>query len=127
MTGALFDVTPGPVPEPVEQLSPDRRRTLRQRQRLERGIHPMKPVPLHPDAPRVTRANEPGDGPRCGACAHLYRRGDWLKCERVGATGGAGSDMRRWWPACPEWEPRETPDAPQTENVEHLSSGRNTT
>lgn len=48
--------------------------------------------------------------------------------------GAAAPAKRNWW-GCPhcgeqgwgEWAPRETPDAPQTKNFEHLSLGRNTT
>ena len=107
MSDALFDMSPVEVPTTGGTvLSADQRRTLRYRQRLERGLHPLMPT-LHPDAPRVTEPGQPGNGPRCGGCAFLRKRNDWLKCSRVGATSGAGSDMRRWWPACPEWEPRE--------------------
>lgn len=109
MSDALFDMDPVAFPTPGgRELSADQRRTLRQRQRLERGTHPIAHRGLHPDAPRVTAPNEPGDGPRCGSCAHLkvspYPVRTYFKCDLVGSTHGAGTDVRRWWPACTAWE-----------------------
>lgn len=107
-TAALFDMEPVAVPTPGgTQLSADQRRTLRRRNHLAAGIHPATRRALHPDAPRVTKTGEPGDGPRCGGCAHLLRvhhgNGYYFKCEVVGITSGAGTDVRRWWPACTAW------------------------
>lgn len=112
MSDALFDMDPVAFPTPGGvELSADQRRTLRQRQRLERGTHPIAHRGLHPDAPRVTEPGQPGDGPRCGSCAHLYQapyqgasNKRYLKCALVGATHGAGTDVRRWWPACTSWK-----------------------
>ena len=109
MSEALFDMEPVARPTPGgTELSADQRRTLRQRQRLERGVHPIAHRGLHPEAPRVTDPNQAGDGPRCGSCARLeaspYHNRRYLKCALVGTTNGAGTDMRRWWPACTAWE-----------------------
>jgi len=109
MDEGLFEMKPiRPVDaEPDKSLSADQRRTLRRRTRLEHGLHPVYPFGLHPDAPRVTTPFEPGDGPRCGSCAHVnfdrYHERRYLKCEVIGVTNGANTDMRRWWPACLVW------------------------
>lgn len=105
----LFDVPSAEyVTDPTADLSADQRRTLRQRRRLAEGLHPVAARLLHPDAPRVTAPGEKGDGPRCGTCVRLFSAhhndGRSLKCDLVGITRGAGTDMRRWWPACTAWE-----------------------
>lgn len=115
---ALFDVDPAPEPGP--KLSPDRRRTIRQAQALERGMHPLSllhsvPLALHPDAPGPRE--RAAAGPRCGTC--LFRQqatsSGWHsfpKCAReVGGTRpfltrSAASDCRAWWPACERWQAR---------------------
>jgi hypothetical protein len=90
----------------ADDLSADQRRTARRRDLLAQGIHPLAGTALHPDAPRVTERGQPGDGPRCGGCAHLDKHGDWHKCDLIPRTNGAGTDARRWWPACTRWEPK---------------------
>lgn len=119
----LFGVEPV-VPEAVEKLSPDRRRTHRQAQCLARGQHPLSlvlgsPLRLHEEAAGIGRSEE---GRRCGSCA--YRRvvgwhsRSYGKCvfgyqqlspgqpldylPRV--SHGAGTDIRAWWPACADHE-----------------------
>lgn len=118
---ALFDTPARPAPAP--KLSADRRRTIRQAETLARGRHPLGGdkwhayLRLHPDAAPHDDRKAPGR--RCGNC--WYRRliatnGNrlWPKCvfgaenptdaDRYGAlprvTHGAGTDVRRWWPAC---------------------------
>lgn len=91
----LFDPGPEtPVPTP-ERMSPDRRRTLRNRQMLDKGIHPATGRPLT------------GDGRICRDCPHILRvqhRGPrtWFKCvrHRLGMSHSAASDIRAGWPAC---------------------------
>lgn len=94
----LFRVDPAvPTAEAGEGLSRDRRRTLRQRADVERGIHPL------------TRGKARPELGTCGGCAHrvLMRWHDrsWPKCELSDMTHGAASDVRRWWPACDRFEP----------------------
>jgi hypothetical protein len=90
----LFDATPIPPPE---KISPDRRRTARQRALIAAGIHPLMGGPTHPDQGT------------CGTCAHRIHVGDtgrtWPKCDLHELTHGAGTDCRGWWPACGRYEP----------------------
>jgi hypothetical protein len=90
----LFDVTPIPPPE---KISPDRRRTARQRALIAAGIHPLMGGPTHPD--RGT----------CGTCTHrIHISGGgrtWPKCDLHELTHGPGSDCRAWWAACGRYEP----------------------
>lgn len=108
-TDGLFDMEPMAVPvDELVGLSPDQRRTVRQRQNIKRGLHPVSGWGLHAEAPRVTHVGQQAPGPRCGDCRflHLSKHHDrsYLKCDVVGVTNGAGTDMRRWWPACTRWE-----------------------
>jgi hypothetical protein len=96
----LFHVEPvtPPEPEPAEKLSADRRRTLRQKADVARGVHPLMRSRTFPDMGT------------CGDCAHrllVLTNGNrtWPKCEIAGITHGAGSDCRAWWPACSRYEP----------------------
>lgn len=103
-----------PVPP---DLSPDRRRTLRQAEQIKAGVHPLlaavgaPDTRLHPRAsPAASRSDRRGLPFTCGSCLHLVHQGGgpgssgrYLKCdfgegERV--THGAGTDVRAWWPAC---------------------------
>ena len=102
----LFDADPYYVapPEPPEPLSPDRRRTLRQRNDIAAGRHPLAGAPLHDQAPTDAI---PGDRPRpftCGTCTHrdLRQHGanPYPKCDIGPITGGPATDVRAWWPAC---------------------------
>lgn len=103
--GVLFHVDPT-TPDPLAGLSPDRRRTLRQRADVERGIHPL------------TRGKARPDLGNCGTCAHrvlqLHYDRTYPKCERGPRSSGAATDVRRWWPACDRYEPGDNavgPDA----------------
>jgi len=86
--GSLFEVEPFIVEEPTpENLSADRKRTLRRKQMMESGIHPATRVPL-------LGSNT------CANCAHCVLSDRWWKCDLVPITGGAGTDIRKSWPAC---------------------------
>ena len=102
MSAMLFDGYPDPEqPAPAEReakLSTGQRRTLRQKADVERGIHPLR---RH--LPIVD------NGHHCGDCDHLMHRhmgGSYLKCDLTPMTHGPGSDLRAWWPACPDWTER---------------------
>jgi hypothetical protein len=130
---ALFDAALYVQPA-QPKLSEQRRRTLRQEQAAANGVHPLAlalrdpTIRVHPDAPR----DRTGDGPRCGSC--WYRRAvetngnrRWPKCtygvenwtdqtrgRAPRVTHGAGTDVRRWWPACDSYSPGDpglSPDA----------------
>ena len=131
MSGTLFDAAPFEVPpaEPAVRLSPDRRRTQRQAEALAARTHPLSAalgyqIRLHEHAaPADDRA---ADGRRCGNCRWRQLRDDtarrWPKCwwrdDNDGSpprvTGGPGTDVRAWWPACREHDYGDTrlsPDA----------------
>lgn len=128
----LFDADPYLVPPvaetPVAKLSEGRRRTLRQAEAIARGGHPLglvhPSVRVHPDANGRTaaRGNAPERPLRCGTCQFRTPIGghsrDYHKCKwpnpdaylyselpRVSAS--AATDIRSWWPACTDWQPRE--------------------
>lgn len=93
----LFHVDAPPAPEPGPKLSADRRRTLRQKADVARGVHPLMRTKTRPDVGT------------CGDCAHRLVLGhhnrSWPKCELAGITHGAGTDCRAWWPACDRFDP----------------------
>lgn len=129
---------PPAQPESDVELSADRRRTQRQGQQIAIGRHPLTGGPLHPLASRHRDADSPKTDPfTCGSC---YFRNTaryhgktypkcWLPGPRTGetykvgdvtmtigyprATHGAASDVRAWWPACPDYSPGDSasPDA----------------
>lgn len=110
MTDALFDM-PTAAPEPVEKLSADRRRTIRQRQAIANGVHPLASplgihLLIHADETRTCGScafrhnGNPGNGRSYPKC--LWRPGDTGGYPRV--TGGAATDVRAWWPACRDHE-----------------------
>jgi hypothetical protein len=117
VTDALFDLpTPANTPEP-EKLSPDQRRTRRQAAVLRQGQHPLTlvlsaPLRLHPDAAPADDRKAPGL--RCGTCAFReirhYGPRAWPKCtfgDGVRMSHGAGTDIRAYWPACRDYQPKD--------------------
>lgn len=102
----LFDGYDPPA-EPAEQLSADRRRTLRQHTDIANGIHPLTRRAVHDDDRRT-----------CGNCRHR-RNNAWQypKCwahDGARATHSASSDVRAFWPGCHDHEwgaPALSPDA----------------
>jgi hypothetical protein len=98
----LFSVEPVVrAPEEKEKLSGDRRRTLRQRADVERGVHPL------------TRGRARPDLGTCGDCRHRVLEyaynghKSWPKCELGPRSAGPATDVRRWWPSCDRFEPKE--------------------
>ena len=85
--------------------SRDRRRTAGQRTAVAEGRHPLTGGRTFPD--RGT----------CGTCVHRYlvswHAKRYPKCEHYGETHGASTDVRAWWPACSQHEPRtDLPSGP---------------
>lgn len=81
-------------PHIPDTLSDQRRRTLRQRQRIERGLHPLANGPIN------------ASGETCGSCAHCvgHRQAQsWYKCALIGGHSNA-TDIRLSWPACSAWK-----------------------
>lgn len=126
----LFDASPFYVAPPESSspdLSPDQRRTLRQREDIAAGRHPLTRGPLHPfAAPEIARPDNPKSMPfTCGSCRFresiAYHGKSYPKCLRDGTYGGhdaasvtlsdlknithsATTDVRAWWPACAGYE-----------------------
>lgn len=88
---------PPRTPDPLAGLSPDRRRTLRQRAQVAAGWHPLAGTRTRPDLGT------------CGGCAHRVLVGwhnrTYPKCDLAAITHGPGSDCRAHWPACDRFEP----------------------
>lgn len=120
---ALFDVS-SPVTEARPKPAREARRRQRQTEAMQHGQHPLAvalriPIRIHPDAP-TNPLDRTTPGLRCGTCAHreLHNGGtaqDFPKCFLPGPgashpriTGGPGTDVRAWWPACPAHQPKET-------------------
>jgi len=118
MADTLFDLPADAVVirEPVEKLSADRRRTLRQAATVAKGWHPLGGR-LHAEAAPVVDRSAPGR--RCGNCWYrrlTYTNGNrqWPKCHvdienatdaeprpvSLRLTHGAATDCRGWWPGC---------------------------
>lgn len=107
---------------PSEQpgLSADRKRTLRQAERIADGIHPLTGGPLHELASRHRDASAPKDDPfTCGSCYFrevlTYHNRNYAKCiAGASVENGAprishspATDVRAWWPACREYSPSD--------------------
>lgn len=94
------DAVPFVPPEFAAPLSADRRRTIRNREALAKGRHPVTKVAL---------AN---NGKTCGDCEHHVVAGGhakrYHKCE-FNDTNGPATDIRVSWPACIRYEPEANP------------------
>lgn len=104
----LFDgAFPDPETEPVPAgLGKDAQRTLRQRKQIESGIHPATRLQLIEHDPTI----EPV-APTCGTCAYLWQKSarSWSgwKCTAAAGATHDGPDMRKHWPACVLYTPKE--------------------
>lgn len=119
--------------EPEPHLSAGQRLTLRQAGYVQAGIHPLTRGPLHPLASRHRDASAPKDDPfTCGSCwfrkVEKYHDRAYPKCWLPGPGTGqerkfgdvtviigyprvshaATSDVRAWWPACPDYSPGDS-------------------
>jgi len=129
-TDALFDATPWEVAAPASSdpsLSADRRRTLRQREAIDAGRHPLTKGPLHPFAsPETAQPDNPKGQPyTCGSCRFRevisHHNRSYPKCVRDLTYGhhdaagvylsdvahvsrGPATDVRSWWPSCLGYE-----------------------
>lgn len=116
----LFGGYDPPHAPPADQpkVSADRRRTLRQRNQIEAGTHPLTGGRIHPEASKEVQPRTPGkDRPfTCGSCVYREPGGPrgYPKCvlpddrgRATRVTGGPATDVRAWWPACPAYVPRD--------------------
>ncbi|SHT54244.1 Uncharacterised protein [Mycobacteroides abscessus subsp. abscessus] len=114
MSDGLFEVPDEAylVPPVPETRTRGERRKHLVAIRIGTGWHPLGYVPLHKDA-AVVRG---GPGLTCGDCKfRIVHR--WPKCHfpvQMGETttyprdtGGESSDIRKWWPACRDFQPHE--------------------
>lgn len=103
------------VPVEKPQLSPDRRRTLRQRTAAVNGTHPLALV----FGPSIRVHDDLGRS--CGNCRfrvlHDYHNRSYPKCvvgDGARVSHSTATDVRAWWPACTDHEwggPNDWPDA----------------
>ncbi len=122
----LFEGYEPPEPVPASDLSPGRRLTLRQAAMVAAGVHPLTRRRIHLMASKYRDAESPKDDPfTCGSCyfrqTEQYHDRSYPKCWLPGAldntfpwvTHGPASDVRAWWPACPDYSPGDSlsPDA----------------
>jgi hypothetical protein len=101
----LFEGYDPTSPEPVEKLSAGRRLTIRQREAVLAGFHPLTKDRAHPELGT------------CGSCAFRSTAYGYPKCtfgadldkRRAGPymTRGPAADCRAWWPACHRHVPLE--------------------
>ena len=115
----LFDL-PGAPASGAPRPTVGERQRARHAEAVRRGYHPLGValrinLPLHGEAAPFDDRAAPGA--RCGTCVHrvvplrevarTYPKcnfgGDWRR-----ATGGPGTDVRAFWPACKDYQPKET-------------------
>ena len=124
-------------PVPHDPRSRAQRRRDLQAAAIDLGQHPLSvalrvSIPLHDDVRAAAMAGDAGAGPTCRGCAlrrsvsggnksfpkctaqpversRVDEHGKtWRWNEYPRATHGEGTDVRGWWPACANYEPRET-------------------
>lgn len=100
-----------PSMEPGERISPGQKITIRQRARIDAGIHPLRGGSLHPEAPKDAAAGDRGRPFTCGGCEHRQISGwGFPKCVISSESHCQQSDVRAWWPACSSFFPRGGPE-----------------
>lgn len=117
MSDGLFDLPDGAQLPPPEPLSRGERRKRLVEGRIARGEHPLGRIRVHVDAARKRGA----EGLTCGDCRFRvlleHHNKTYPKChlpmvigERTTYprdTNCESSDIRAWWPACIDYQPRE--------------------
>ena len=136
----LFDGYDSSPAEPsAPAVSAGRRRTQRQSAQIAAGTHPLlyvaygsrQAAQLHEHALRTAAPTDPRGLPfTCGTCRFRklvgWHRSTYPKCvwapgnacvsldESPRASHGTATDVRGWWPACPDYEAGDSgmgPDA----------------
>lgn len=95
-----------------EDMSAGRRHTARVLFDVHRGIHPLMRTQLHEQASRGASSSDPRQLPfTCGTCVHRDIFGGYPKCLIGPQSHSVTTDVRAWWPACPQYQPipEETP------------------
>lgn len=103
--------------EPPEPVSADRRLTMRQAVEIRVGKHPLTHGLLHAQARRTASRDDPKGLPlTCGTCVfrQVFRWHDYSypKCvsyDRTFVKHSTATDVRAWWPACPNYLPTAAP------------------
>lgn len=92
-------------------------RRAQQHDVIRAGLHPLSltgpRLALHAGAP-ADGLDEHAPGHRCGSCKHRVRQRfggpqTYPKCvhpAREHTGGGPAADVRAWWPACVDYQPR---------------------
>lgn len=116
---ALFPDGPyrvAPDPAPPDTRTDGERLRDRQAARIGAGLHPLsiggRYLRLHPDAPHDAKKDDARDYPRCGDCVHRvlqdHHNKTYPKCDVGGRdSSSTASDVRAWFPACVDYEPRD--------------------
>jgi hypothetical protein len=88
-----------------DRLSAGRRFTARVLFDVHRGIHPLMRTQLHPEASRDASSTDPRHLPfTCGTCTNRDV-GGYPKCLIGPQSHSVTTDVRAWWPACPQYQP----------------------
>jgi hypothetical protein len=111
----LFEEPERLIPAEPPVLTRGERRQRLVATRIATGVHPLgKPVFLHKEACRDPLDTE--TGPRCGTCRFRklleYHNRTYPKCHYPDPeklphprdSNCESSDIRRWWPACAQYE-----------------------
>ncbi|WP_280470655.1 hypothetical protein [Nocardia farcinica] len=115
-TPALFELPADAAVAPPEPQPMNRgqRRKLLVAKRIAAGTHPLGYVSIHPEATR----DRTGPGLRCGTCRYRqpekHHNRTYPKCHFDNGSRVSGcdaSDIRAWWPACRDYEPKENEGA----------------
>lgn len=129
---SLFDVPARNTPlGPPRRLSPQQRLTLRQRDLVDAGLHPLAVYGARRDPQmvlalqhvRFAAGDPPGRPETCGSCRYrtvlrwhdrAYAKCRWpveddeqaaYRRDTPRMTHSAQSDVRSWWPACQDYLP----------------------
>lgn len=94
---AVYQIADLPKPERWAHLSATQAQTMRRKIQIANGTHPFG---------RPLRKPE---GETCGTCRRCVKNDTYnktfYKCAGTTWTKGPGSDLRKKWPACDQWEP----------------------
>lgn len=100
---SLFPCPPPkpPVNTPPQALGADARKTWKQRQQINAGFNPASGYAIRPGSDT------------CKTCVFAWLKsgdfaGAFWKCRKAATRTHAGPDLRLKWPACTQYELKET-------------------